>query len=284
MSMNPQNRPPMQGIIVEDEFLAMEELDYLIGKNSSVDIVGKFEDGIDVLKFLQTRDVDVIFLDINIPSLDGVLLAKSISKFAHKPYIVFTTAYKEHAAEAFEIEAFDYILKPYHEPRIAAMLTKLELTFAAKKEREAGQAASSDPSPPRAAAPPGASAAVAGGPAADSALNGPAGDRRINLHKDDKIIVVDADDIYYASAQEKTTLVHTRKEEYTMHMSISEFQAGLPPERFFRCHRSYAVNLSKIREIVPWFNNTYLLRLRDIDAEVPVSRSKIKEFRQLMRL
>lgn len=266
----------MRGIIVEDEFLAMEELNYLIGKNSSVEIVDKFEDGIDVLKFLQGNDVDVIFLDINIPSLDGVLLAKSVSKFANKPYIVFTTAYKEHAAEAFEIEAFDYILKPYHEPRIAAMLAKLEAAFAAKKQREETEASALS-----------APSGVAGDvlvantevPVSISQLN-----HRINLYKDDKIIVVDADDIYYASAQEKTTLVYTRKEAYTMHMSISDFQANLPQDKFFRCHRSYTVNLSKIREIVPWFNNTYLLRLRDVNAEVPVSRSKAKEFRQLMRI
>ncbi|NGZ74015.1 LytR/AlgR family response regulator transcription factor [Saccharibacillus alkalitolerans] len=271
----------MKGIIVEDEFLAMEELDYLIGKNSSVEIVGKFEDGIDVLKFLQGSDVDVIFLDINIPSLDGVLLAKSISKFARRPYIVFTTAYKEHAAEAFEIEAFDYILKPYHEPRIAAMLHKLEAAFAAKKEGETGispPGASGEPSAVSASPLSGAS------PQELSEAGRPSGSRRINLYKDDKIIVVDADDIYYASAQEKTTLVYTRKEEYVMHMSISDFQANLPQDKFFRCHRSYTVNLSKIREIVPWFNNTYLLRLRDMNAEVPVSRSKSKEFRQLMRI
>ncbi|CAM4298624.1 DNA-binding response regulator [Saccharibacillus endophyticus] len=266
----------MKGIIVEDEFLAMEELDYLIGKNSSVQIVGKFEDGIDVLKFLQGNDVDVIFLDINIPSLDGVLLAKSVSKFANKPYIVFTTAYKEHAAEAFEIEAFDYILKPYHEPRIAAMLNKLEAAFAAKKQREEAEDFAIH-------AHGGAAGGTSQASAEASAVLAQA-NHRINLYKDDKIIVVDADDIYYASAQEKTTLVYTRKEEYTMHMSISDFQANLPQDKFFRCHRSYTVNLSKIREIVPWFNNTYLLRLRDVNAEVPVSRSKAKEFRQLMRI
>ncbi|MCQ4085989.1 LytTR family DNA-binding domain-containing protein [Saccharibacillus sp. JS10] len=263
----------MRGIIVEDEFLAMEELQYLIGKNSTVEIVGKFEDGIDVLKFLQTSDVDVIFLDINIPSLDGVLLAKSIHKFAHRPYIVFTTAYKEHAAEAFEIEAFDYILKPYHEPRIAAMLSKLEAAFAEKKQREEGASTLKNDQ------------GVAEGSTSNHEVATQASPNlRVNLYKDDKIIVVDADDIYYAVAQEKTTLVYTRKEEYTMPMSISDFQEQIPQDSFFRCHRSYIVNLSKIREIVPWFNNTYLLRLRDIQAEVPVSRSKVKEFRQLMRI
>lgn len=116
----------MKAIIVEDEFLAQEELSYLIKQHSNITIEATFDDGLDVLKYLQNHQVDAIFLDINIPSLDGVLLAQNISKFAHRPAIIFITAYKEHAVEAFEIEAFDYILKPYHEARIVTMLQKLE--------------------------------------------------------------------------------------------------------------------------------------------------------------
>ena len=100
----------MKVIIVEDEFLAQQELSWLINTHSQMEIVGSFDDGLDVLKFLQHNKVDAIFLDINIPSLDGVLLAQNISQFAHKPFIVFITAWKEHAVEAFELEAFDYIL------------------------------------------------------------------------------------------------------------------------------------------------------------------------------
>ena len=103
----------MKVIIVEDEFLAQQELSWLIKTHSQMEIVGTFDDGLDVLKFLQHNRVDAIFLDINIPSLDGVLLAQNINQFAHKPFIVFVTARKEHAVEAFELEAFDYILKPY---------------------------------------------------------------------------------------------------------------------------------------------------------------------------
>ena len=102
----------MKVIIVEDEFLAQQELTWLINTHSEMEIVGTFDDGLDVLKFLQHNKVDAIFLDINIPSLDGVLLAQNISQFAHKPFIVFITAWKEHAVEAFELEAFDYILSP----------------------------------------------------------------------------------------------------------------------------------------------------------------------------
>ena len=242
----------MKAIIVEDEIPAKEELEYLIQTHSNMEIVASFEDGLDVLKFLQAEEVDAIFLDINIPSLDGMLLASNISKFAKKPYIIFTTAYKEHAAQAFELEAFDYILKPYEEKRIAAMLAKLETAF----QKDTG-----------------------GAEEVTIEVN-----RRINLRKNENIIVTDVNDIYYAEASEKVTLVYTKSEEYMMPMSISDFHSKLPQDTFFRCHRSYTVNLSKIHEIVPWFNHTYLVRLKDIKAEIPVSRSKAKEFRQIMHL
>ncbi|WP_276642282.1 LytR/AlgR family response regulator transcription factor [Siccibacter turicensis] len=243
----------MKVIIVEDEVLAQQELSWLIKTHSQMEIVGVFEDGLDVLKFLQHNKVDAIFLDINIPSLDGVLLAQNISQFAHKPFIVFITAWKEHAVEAFELEAFDYILKPYQESRIITMLQKLEA--AAQQQHQ-----------PQSTAPVNRESAT------------------INLIKDERIIVTDINDIYYAEAHEKMTFVYTRKEAYVMPMNITEFCSRLPEAHFFRCHRSYCVNLSKIREIEPWFNNTYILRLRDLEFQVPVSRSKVKEFRQLMRL
>lgn len=225
----------------------------MIKQHSSIDIVACFDDGLDVLKFLQHNEVDVIFLDINIPSLDGVLLAQNISKFAHKPQIVFITAWKEHAVQAFELEAFDYILKPYHESRIVSMLHKLEAH---------GQ---QQPAAP------------------DAATLRPVA-QTVNLMRDERIIVTDINEIYYLEAHEKLTFVYTRREEYVMSVAMSEFCSRLPESQFFRCHRSYCVNLNKIREIEPWFNNTYLLRLRDLDFQVPVSRSKVKAFRQLMRL
>ncbi|MBL3467816.1 response regulator transcription factor, partial [Klebsiella pneumoniae] len=102
----------MKVIIVEDEFLAQQELSWLIKEHSQMEIVGTFDDGLDVLKFLQHNRVDAIFLDINIPSLDGVLLAQNISQFAHKPFIVFITAWKEHAVEAFEPVSYTHLTLP----------------------------------------------------------------------------------------------------------------------------------------------------------------------------
>ncbi|EJL89290.1 response regulator transcription factor [Pantoea sp. BIGb0393] len=241
----------MKAIIVEDEFLAQQELSWMIQQHSQISVEACFDDGLEVLKYLQNHRVDVIFLDINIPSLDGMLLAQNINQFAHKPLIVFITAWKEHAVEAFELDAFDYILKPYHESRIVTMLRKLEAS--AQQQSQPQNAPASSP-------------------------------QTVNLLKDERIIVTDINEIYYVEAHEKLTFVYTRREAYVMSMVISEFCSRLPEQQFFRCHRSYCVNLSKIREIEPWFNNTYLLKLRDLDAQVPVSRSKVKAFRQLMRL
>ena len=238
----------MKCIIVEDEFLAREELKYFIKNFSNIEIIGEFEDGIEVLKFVQSNKADVIFLDINIRSLDGVILAKSISQFSEKPYIVFITAYKEHAVEAFEIEAFDYILKPYEEVRIKSMLKKLELNYNLKN----GELHTIS--------------------------------NRINLYKNEKIMVTNIDDIYYCQARERETSVMTKNEEYMVKMPISEFYETLPKEIFFKSHRSYIVNLTKIKEIIPWFNNTYNLKLKDVENEIPVSRSNVKTFKKIMNI
>lgn len=242
----------MKAIIVEDEFLAQQELSWLIKQHSPIAVEAVFDDGLDVLKYLQDHRVDVIFLDINIPSLDGVMLAKNISQFAHKPLIVFITAYKNHAIEAFELDAFDYILKPYHESRIVSMLQKLHAAWLQQQHS----------APPESRTAP----------------------MTINLMKDKRIIVTNIHDIYYAESHEKLTFVYTRRDEFVMSMNITEFCSRLPQAYFFRCHRSYCVNISKIREIEPWFNNTYILKLSDLEFQVPVSRSKVREFRQLMRL
>ena len=119
----------MKAIIVEDEFPAREELKYFIKNFSKIEILNEFDNGVEVLKFIQANIVDVIFLDINIPLLDGMLLARTINNFKFKPKIVFITAYKEHAVDAFELEAFDYILKPYSDDRIISMLNKQEKSY-----------------------------------------------------------------------------------------------------------------------------------------------------------
>lgn len=246
----------MKCIIVEDEFPAREELKYFIKNHSNIEIVSEFDNGIDVLKFIQENSIYVIFLDINIPMLDGILLAKTINKFKYKPKIVFITAYKEHAVEAFELEAFDYVLKPYSDQRIINTLNKLKDCEENEKvlKREQNLEEKSDMQD------------------------------TITMWKNDKIIVLKFDDIYYCEANERETIVYTKENEYIVKSSISEFFKSLPSNQFFKTHRSYIVNINKIKEIIPWFNSTYILKLNDIKKEIPVSRSNIKEFRNTMHI
>jgi two-component system LytT family response regulator len=245
----------MKALIVEDEYLARDELKWLIESHSAIEVVATEEDGLSALRYLQENDLDVVFLDINIPSIDGMTLARTLHKQANPPKVVIVTAYKEYAAEAFELEIFDYILKPFNEQRVANTLRKLE----------------NHPSSGTMAAPlPQAS---------------PATKRTVNIPRKDSILVLPADLIYYARADEKLTYVHTAKGHFVIPTSIGDFAEKLPADTFFRCHRSWCINTAKIREISPWFNGTYVIKLHNFDdVEIPVSRSHLKEFKQLMQL
>lgn len=244
----------MRAIIVEDEFPAREELKYFINNYSDIEILREFDNGLDVLKFIQENCIDVIFLDINIPLLDGMLLAKTINQFKKKPKIVFITAYKEYAVDAFELEAFDYVLKPYSEDRILSMLKKLEKL----KDIEYRKEVYDEPEEIH--------------------------HSTVSLWKDNKLRVVNINEIFYCEARERETVVYTKDESYIVKNSISDFYNNLSNNLFFKTHRSYIVNLSKIQEIIPWFNNTYKLKLKYMDNEVFVSRSKIKEFKKIMNI
>ncbi|WWO98273.1 MAG: LytTR family DNA-binding domain-containing protein [Candidatus Dasytiphilus stammeri] len=246
----------MKAIIVEDEISAQQELNWLIGQHSNIIIDKIFEDGLEVLKYLQHNKVDVIFIDIRLPILDGMLLAQNINKFSNRPLIVFISAYQEYAVEAFEIEAFDYILKPLQETRIAIMLQKLENFW--KQQEELFH---------------------------NNKFHLYSKYQTMNLMKNERFIVTNISDICYAEAHKKMTFIYTiYGGEYIMPISIRNFCMQLPLRYFFRCHRSYCVNMRHILEIEPWFNHTYLLQLREQKIKVPVSRSRVKEFRQLMRL
>lgn len=231
----------MNCIIVDDEYPAIKELAYFIENFSSIKLIGEFDDGLKALDYIKENKPDVIFLDINMPKLDGMSLGRIIRSFEYKPVIVFITAYREHAVEAFDIEAFDYILKPYSESRIITTLKKLE-------KIESNKVSSN----------------------------------KITLWKNDKLVVVDINDICYCEAMEREVYVYTKDDRYIIHSSITDFYKKLPHTLFFRCHRSFIVNLDRISEIVPWFNNTLVLKIKGIDADIPVSRNNINEFKNLM--
>jgi len=228
-------------IIVDDEYPSIQELSYFITNFSSITISETFDDSIKALEYVQRNTVNVISLDINMPKLDGLTFSKVINTLPVKPILVFITAYSEHALEAFEVSAFDYILKPYSQTRIAATLQRLENSIAVKFYRD-----------------------------------------RITLWENGKLFVLEANDIYYCEAHKHDVCVYTKDKCFKVASSISDFHKKLRQDCFFRCHRSYIVNIDKITEIIPWFNNTYMLKLKGLDAEIPVSRQNILLFKKLM--
>ncbi|HNT02918.1 MAG TPA: LytTR family DNA-binding domain-containing protein [Bacillota bacterium] len=231
----------MNCIIVDDEYPSIQELSYFITNFSSITISETFDDSIKALEYIQRHSVNVIFLDINMPKLDGLTFSKVINTLPVKPVLVFITAYREHALEAFEVSAFDYILKPYSQTRIADTLQRLENSTAVRLHND-----------------------------------------KITLWKNEKLYVLDADDIYYCEAHKHEVYVYTKDKRFVVASSISDFHKKLRQDCFFRCHRSYIVNIDKITEIIPWFNNTYMLKLKGLDAEIPVSRQNILLFKKLM--
>ena len=242
----------MKVIIVDDEYPARKELRYFIEKYTDMEIMGEFDNGLDVLNYIQENTLDAIFLDINIPKLDGMLLAKTIDKFEKRPKVIFITAYDDYAIEAFKLEIFDYILKPYSDERIISMLNRLKDECNRNNHKDE--------------------------------IKYKKVSNKISLWKNNKIHIVDINDIYYCEARERYTHIFTKDEEYEIREGISEVEKTIGHNNFFRSHRSYLVNLEKIEEVIPWFNNTYILKLNKGKYEVTVSRSKVKLFRQLMNI
>lgn len=241
----------IKAIIVEYELLERQQLRYLIETNSNIQIVKECSDGLQVLEFIQNHKVDLIFLDINIPKLDGILLTNIINNFKYKPKIIFTTADECYAAKAYSLNVYDYILKPYSKNRLIALFDKIENDF--KESLQIENTNIEDLS------------------------------SKLSLWKGDKIVVIDVKEIYYCEANKKTTYIHTEKDIFEVREGISHVEEIINNNIFYRCHRSYLVNLIKIGEIIPWGNNAYIIKLKN-NHELEVSRSKVKEFRKLMHI
>lgn len=236
----------MKCVIIDDELPAREELKYFINNFSNIKITGEFDNATEALKYIENHQIDVVFLDINMPKLDGMTFGKLLKKINKNVIIIFITAYRQYAVEAFELEAFDYLLKPYSEERIINTLNKLS-----KIEIKESCSLKNN-------------------------LN------KITLWKAGKMKVISISDICFCEAMERETYVYTETDEYVCNISISEMYKKLEEENFFKSHRSYIVNLNKIIEIIPWFNSTYMIKVRGRKEDIPVSRNNTIKFKQIM--
>lgn len=249
--------PPIKILIADDELPARGELKYELSTMPNVKIIGECSNGKSVLDFLKTHpNVDLIFLDIEMPVMNGLETAKKISEMDISAKIVFATGYSQFAIQAFDLEAFDYILKPYDEERIRRIIERLQNGLA---EREYNRT-----------------------PGEITVLS-----QKISLQTIDRVIMINPvqEIIFICTEKSDCSLFYTTKGVITSKITLRDSETLLEPLGFFRTHKGYIVNLSMIQEIQPQDNGTLLLSMDHFPQEkVPVSRHYLKDFRNVMHI
>lgn len=250
---------PISAIIADDEPLAREELRFLLNEIGDVEVVGTASNGLEALDLIEKLDPALAFLDIQMPGLDGLGVVRRLRENQiEPPHIIFSTAFDQFAVEAFRLEAMDYLLKPIDRDRLTETLARARRAVADRI---------SDP----------VTAAVS---APKPALT------RLLLKSGNRNLVIGPDELIYATiANGVITLVSQQAEGQSNFRTIEELQAALDPDMFWRAHRSYLVNVNRIREVIPWFKSTYQLRMDDKkSSEVPVSRLQSRRLREMLNL
>jgi two-component system response regulator LytT len=255
---------PINTLIVDDEKPARDELAFLLKSFPDINLIGQGKNGVDALALIKEQSPDLVFLDVQMPGLNGFGVIKRLMDRKIKlPQIVFATAYDNYAVQAFEVNAVDYILKPIEKGRLARAIQR------AKKAMEA------DASPTERLE---SLVSQIGG--------GKAQPVKLLVKTQQRLFLVDSDDVIYASIEDGSITVVSREVEGTSnYRTIEELAASLDSELFWRAHRSFLVNINYIKEVVPWFKSSYMLKMADKKAsQVPVSRAQTKRLRELLKM
>jgi two-component system, LytTR family, response regulator LytT len=245
-------------VVVDDEKLARDELCYLLKSFAEIEVVGSGENGFQLFDLIERCDPDLVFLDVQMPALDGLGAIRQLrDEGVPLPHFVLVTAYENYAIEAFRMEAFDYLLKPVERERLAETIQRVQRGF---HER------SKPVEPP---------------------VSRPGLQRsKILVKSSGRSFIVDAQDIVYATIEDGLiTIVTSHMEGESNYRTIEELQSNLDPETFWRVHRSYLVNIHRIKEVIPWFKSSFQIRMDDKKGtEIPVSRVQTKRLRALLKL
>lgn len=251
----------IRAIVVDDESPAREELIYMLEKQNGVKVIAQSSHGVEAIKLNNELKPDLIFLDIKMPGLNGIEVAKQLLEEVHVPYIVFVTAYDDYALEAFEVNAMDYILKPVSEKRLKKTLDKIvermrneNVDYYMRLNKLIKD------------------------------LNNVESMNIISVYHNGKLIPLEHKEIIYATVEDKNTVVISTKGKFTLNCTLSELSKKLNSLHFFRSHRSYLINLDMIESIEPWFNSTFNVKLKNVNKKIPVSRSQSKEFKDIMNI
>src|SRR5215469_710522 len=271
----------LKALIIDDEPLARQELQYLLERAGGVEVLAQGTNGIEAVELIRTHRPDVVFLDVQMPGLDGfAVLKKLLDRKIPLPQVVFATAYNQYAVRAFEVNAVDYLLKPFDRKRVMQTLEKAQGRLAARMERVDGVHSDTEAKLDALLKLVEEQAQV---PAAALAPR-PTG--KVIVRAQNRLLLVDQKEICFASIEEGTiTVVTPTVEGHSNCRTLEDLQDQLDPEAFWRAHRSYVVNIQHIREVVPWFKSSYQLRMDDPKkTEIPVSRSQTKRLKDLFNL
>lgn len=255
---------PLSTLIVDDEKPARDELSFLLKSFPDVSVVGQGKNGIEALSLIKERAPDLVFLDVQMPGLDGFgVIQRLMDRKAKLPHIVFATAYDQYAVRAFEVNAVDYILKPFDKARLARAIGRAkqvqgtEASPAERLETLVSQMKSRAETP-----------------------------LKLVVKAQGRLFLVDAADMVCASINDGTITITTRDFEGTSnYRTIEELSESLDSDRFWRAHRSHLVNIDHIKEVLPWFKSSYMLKMADKrESEIPVSRAQTKRLRELLKM
>ena len=254
----------LSAVIVDDEQLARDELAFLLKNVGDVSVVAEAHNGVEAVNLIKEHTPDLVFLDVQMPGLDGFgVLQKLLDRHIPLPQIVFATAFDQYAVRAFEVNAVDYVLKPFDKKRIVQAVEKARARLqgsspADKLDTLVKMLEARKPQPAS----------------------------KVLIKSGGRLFLVDQKDICFASIEDGViTVVTPAMEGQSNCRTLEELLASLDPNLFWRAHRSYLVNINRIKEVVPWFKSSYQLRMGDKNqTEVPVSRAQTKRLRELFRL
>jgi DNA-binding LytR/AlgR family response regulator len=217
-------------IIIDDEPLAISVIEDHLSKINEFEVVGTFSNPLEAISLIQSREIDVIFLDINMPVISGIDFVKSLT---HKPLIVMTTAYREFAVESFELDVLDYLIKPIPFSRFIKTVSKINDNFDSKSSSEEDR-------------------------------------EHLFLKIDKKMVKVYLDEILFIESLKDYIKITTTTGTHLMHQTLTSFTSDLPEENFIRVHRSYTINIPKVKAIVG--------NIIEIDKhQVPIGRNYVQE-------
>lgn len=252
----------LRALVVDDEQLARDELCFLLESVPDVEVVGQAANGLEAVELVDQLTPELLFLDIQMPGLDGFQVVRELMGRAHVPQFIFVTAYDRYAIKAFEVNAVDYLLKPVEKTRLKEAIS-----------RTAGRDGETSPIKSQLER-------------LLSALERESTLKQLVVKIGDRFLLVDAQDVIYATVEDGVVTLATDRVTGTSNVrTLEELSASLDPAVFWRVHRSYIVNLQRIKEVIPWFNRTVQLKMADrAETEIPVSRSQTRRLKNHLNL